>query len=236
MTTVSHPESDIDTLATQYGFTRDAVAAMARSLAAGRGRMAQFDHPEFGGAGQWMHGGMLMIADHSNRDLRERIARLCDAIAQRIDSSGSIGGTFQSQSQSGSGGTHQPDARDAWWPASLGDPDTSGAQNDMRYAWFARARRLAIDVGGVVTVYDTGDHVIGGVSQQQGHDEHRRTPTFTSQLGPVDLAGLKTIGPGDHALPNDPFVALEKLAALHEKGVIADVEFAAKKAELLRRI
>ena len=29
-----------------------------------------------------------------------------------------------------------------WWPADLGDPSTSGAQNDMRYAFFPDERRL----------------------------------------------------------------------------------------------
>lgn len=34
----------------------------------------------------------------------------------------------------------------------------------------------------------------------------------------------------------DPFVALEKLADLHARGVVSDSEFAAKKTELLGRI
>ncbi len=25
---------------------------------------------------------------------------------------------------------------EAWWPADLGDPSSSGSQNDMRYAFF----------------------------------------------------------------------------------------------------
>ena len=245
MTFLSRPQSDPETCATQFGFTHDAIATMTRSVEAGGGRMAQFDHPEFGGAGQWMRGGMLMIADFSNHALRDRVARLCEAIAQDVAAGRTAIGRSRTDGQPG-GGHHDPQDGRAWWPAALGRPETSGAQNDLRYAWFAHAHRLAIDVGGTVTLYDTGEHVIGGVSQQQGG---HRTLAFTSQLGTVDLARLSVVAPGPdgpESLPHvepvrepdapDPFLALEKLAALHAKGVIADDEFAAKKAELLQRI
>ena len=55
-----------------------------------------------------------------------------------------------------------------WWPDDLGQPDTSGAQNDLRYAYFASRHRLAVSRGGKVTVYDTGEYEVRGVQQQQG--------------------------------------------------------------------
>jgi hypothetical protein len=82
-------------------------------------------------------------------------------------------------------------ARDAWWPHGLGTPDTAGAQNDVRYAWFAGSRRLAIERGGKVTVYDTLDHRIGGVAQQQGGTS---SLSFTSQHGPIDVERLPVVG------------------------------------------
>jgi hypothetical protein len=36
--------------------------------------------------------------------------------------------------------------------------------------------------------------------------------------------------------PVDPFVAMEKLSALRDRGVITEAEFAAKKQELLDRL
>jgi hypothetical protein len=81
-----------------------------------------------------------------------------------------------------------PDAN--WWPGELGVPSSSGAQNDLRYGFFPATRRLAVDIGGALTVYHTGDHVISGVSQQQGGD---RTLSFTSQLGLVRLADLPVV-------------------------------------------
>ncbi len=62
----------------------------------------------------------------------------------------------------------------------------------MRYAWFPGLRRLAIDEGGEVRVYDSGEHQISGFSQQQGGD---RSLTFTSQFGVVRLSELALVSP-----------------------------------------
>lgn len=112
------------------------------------------------------------------------------------------GGSYQSQ---GSGGGYQsldgngnfgaaslfvppaPGTSGDWWPADLRWPNSTGAQNGVRYAYFAQARRLAIDVGGHVTVYDTLDHQIGGFSQQQSVGG---SISFTSQYGLINVASL----------------------------------------------
>jgi hypothetical protein len=80
----------------------------------------------------------------------------------------------------------------AWWPEELGQPATSGGQNDVQYAFFPEARRLAIRQSGRVTVYDSGAHRISGVSQQQGSG---RSLAFSSQDGEVNLDQMKKIGP-----------------------------------------
>ena len=75
----------------------------------------------------------------------------------------------------------------------------------MSYAFFPGMRRLAIKNGGEVTVYDSGDHNIGGFSQQQGGDQ---SLTFTSQYGLVRVADLPIIGPngsGYNAVPPQNF-------------------------------
>ncbi len=87
----------------------------------------------------------------------------------------------------------QRDDRDSardWWPAALGAPDSTGAQNDARYAYFAKARRLAIAIGGKLTVYDTLDHRIGGFSQQQSVGG---TMSFASQHGAIDVSTLPVV-------------------------------------------
>ena len=100
-----------------------------------------------------------------------------------------VGSTrLQSQNQGGQqGGNIQ---KSDWWPAGLGRPDSTGAQNSVRYACFSQARRLAIESGGKVTVYDTQDHQISGFSQQQSGSE---SLTFSSQHGAVDISRLPVV-------------------------------------------
>lgn len=80
------------------------------------------------------------------------------------------------------------DFGDPWWPKDLGEPSSSGGQNDMRYAFFPKARRLLIEQDGKRTTYDSGDHNISGVSQQNSG-----TPTFTSDKGEAKLDDLKMV-------------------------------------------
>ena len=76
-----------------------------------------------------------------------------------------------------------------WWPDDLGQPSTSGSQNEMRYAFFLEKRRLLIEQDGKLITYDSGDHRISGVSQQQSHGS---SLAFTSQDGrSVNLDELK---------------------------------------------
>lgn len=85
----------------------------------------------------------------------------------------------------------QTEAED-WWPKGLSYPGSSGAQNGMRYAFFAEQRRLVIEQHGDVVQYDTGDHQISGVSQQQSGGDGG-SPCFTSQHGEVALGDLKRV-------------------------------------------
>lgn len=79
---------------------------------------------------------------------------------------------------------------EAWWPGDLGRPSTSGSQNDMRYAFFPEKRRLLIERNGTLTTYDSGDHRIGGVSQQNSDGQ---SLAFTSQHGSVKLEDLPQV-------------------------------------------
>jgi hypothetical protein len=75
-----------------------------------------------------------------------------------------------------------------WWPEDLGQPSTSGSQNGMRYAFFPEKRRLLTEQDGKRTTYDSGDHRISGVSQQQSQGQ---SLAFTDQSGSVKLDDLK---------------------------------------------
>ena len=76
-------------------------------------------------------------------------------------------------------------AGERWWPEGLGTPSSSGGQDGLRYAFFPDAQRLAIEQVGKVTVYDSGEHRITGVSQDGG------APVFSGEDGPVRVEDLR---------------------------------------------
>jgi hypothetical protein len=84
-------------------------------------------------------------------------------------------------------GPMKPRSEDKWWQPDLGQPSTSGSQNDVRYALFPENRCLLIEQDGKLATYNSADHRISGVSQQQSSG---RDLAFTSQTGAVDLADL----------------------------------------------
>ncbi len=200
-----HPLSDrqsVEDIAKRHGFGPEAGRVMLDALVAGGGGMAQFAHSEFGGSGQWMRGSMTMAGSLSDHGLKARVDALCNDLAALVgrESGPARSGSFQSQHQGhpGKSATDDPSlvvppqmrTSENWWPGDLGSPDSSGAQNGTRYAYFAGPRRLAIELGGKVTVYDTGGHQIGGVAQQQSVGGSLK---FTSQHGTVSLARLPVV-------------------------------------------
>ena len=85
----------------------------------------------------------------------------------------------------------QPMAKtEPWWPNELGSPSTSGGQNDTHYAFFADKHRLLVKQNDRLTSYDTGDHRISGVSQQQSGSQ---SLAFQDQNGTVELDALKKL-------------------------------------------
>jgi len=64
----------------------------------------------------------------------------------------------------------------------------------LRYAYFATARRLALEIAGRVTIYDTLDYLISGIAQQQGTAS---TLSFQSHIGVVTPVHLLRIAEYD---------------------------------------
>jgi hypothetical protein len=56
----------IEEPAQRYGVSTQAVTTLLQAVMRGNGTMAQFSHPELGGSGQWLQGGMTMIGDMFN--------------------------------------------------------------------------------------------------------------------------------------------------------------------------
>jgi hypothetical protein len=237
------PESQclLTDVAQRHGFSVEAALVVLRALAAQGGTMAQFSHPELGGMGQWSASGMVMVGDMFDQGLKRRVGALCSDLAavSRRMAADRLAGPIREQVQS-QRGWDSSTADAGWWPAELGAPASSGTQNGVRYAYFPAARRLAIQHGGRVEFYDTADHRIAGVSQQQS--DGARGLSFSSDKGQVSLADLEPAGraasslAGAGPVPSDPLTLIERLAELHRKGILTEAEFVTKKAELLGRL
>ena len=224
------------TIADRYGVPVDAVETLQAALRRGGGRQAQFSHPALGGMGQWSSGGGIMIGDMFDHDLKAKVARLCDELAASDSTEGAA---------DESGGFSSSAGARPWWPNGLGRPSATGGQNEHGYACFPESRRLAIRDGERVSLYDTGEHRITGVSQQQSGT---RDLVFTSQHGPVRLSDLISIDHVPTAEPassrpdaidlpvprmpssSDVIELIERLHELQRKGILTQEEFAAKKA------
>lgn len=187
-----HGSSTIQNISARYGLSEAAVEHMARAVANGGGSMAQFNVPELGGSGQWMAGGMTMVGDMFNNGLQATVSNLCTELANA-----QANAPFFTAPQTLSGA--------AWWPEELGIAASVGGQNQVRYAYFPDARRIAFDPGNgaSVTMLDTQDHQIGGFSQQQsGPGDPYMGITFSSQFGQFALSSLPLVGgPGDVVQP-----------------------------------
>ena len=252
-TFTDYGQNAINNLAQRYGVSNDDVITLLYAVMNGNGTMAQFSHPELGGGGQWMQGGMTMVGDMFNYGLKAKVDGLCAELSNLLSGQQAV---FMPVNNP----TNFQGNRN-WWPDELGIASTTGGQNNTRYAYFPATCRLAVDINGQVTVYNTLDHQIGGVSQQQGSNN---SMTFSSQYGTVQVDQLPIVSvngvapfvptpapmqaapepfypsnnvsnptPADNG---DIFALIERLADLKQKGILSEEEFASKRAELLQRL
>jgi len=170
-------EKFVNDIASRYGLSHDAVVHMLVAVNNGGCSMAQFNCPELGGSGQWMRGGMTMVGDMFNNGLKNTVDNICNELSTIL-----CNNQIFPMIPAGTPGSNQ------WWPGNLGTPFSSGAQNNTRYAVFPN--RLAVELNGQVSVYDTLDHNIGGVSQQQGGNN---SLTFNSQWGTISVNSLPLV-------------------------------------------
>ncbi len=242
-------------IAERHGVSAEAVEHLARALATGHGNMAQFDHPELGGLGQWSRGGMIMVGRMNDHALKARVDALCTELAATLPLPE----------------THGVPGAGNWWPEGLGVPSSVGAQDGTRYAFFPdpaarrrdrradqalRSRRAGRDRrvaaagrGRFVPVQRPGGQFRpgrpdAGRSRSAGGERYpagaagRTVSGAPARAGPRLASGAAVAAPA-HASPSgadETLTILERLAELHRKGVLTDAEFAQKKAELLARL
>ncbi len=241
----------VNDISNRYGLSHDSTVRMLIAVNNGGGSMAQFSCPELG-SGQWMRGGMTMVGDMFNHGLKATVNNLCGELSNALANNQ----IFQPLPQGGGGGGNN------WWPSDLGSPSSSGSQNNIRYAFFPQACRLVVQRDGHTSVFNTLNHHISGVSQQQGGSS---SLTFTSQFGTISTLNLPLVS-GSGLLPqgdsnnfaspqqtspqpapkpsnsqstgsnsSEVMNLLEKLGQLRDANILTPEEFAAKKSELLAR-
>jgi hypothetical protein len=173
-------EDEIAAIAKRHGVSREAVEAARQALERGGGTMAQLSHADFGGMAQWSKGGMSMVGDLFDTALKSRFDAVMADLAELRAGHRAL---------PAEAGVPAPAARTGrdWWPDSLGSPSTSGGQNSLRYAYFPEARRLVIEEDGRRRIYDTGEHRITGVSQQQSDTRTLAFSTASGRVRPEDL-------------------------------------------------
>jgi hypothetical protein len=182
-------------IAQRHGFSVDATRHMLDAVIRGDGSMAHFNHPEFDGIGQWVRGGATMVSSMVEHDLRGWIDALCLDLANLVAEEPRLFVHFAgasgraSLSVPGEQGLRVPRSGD-WWPGGMGHPNSAGSQGGLRYAYFARAHRLAVERDGVMTLHDTSGHEISGVALQPSVGGALR---FSSRHGPIDLADLPVV-------------------------------------------
>ncbi|MCB0064845.1 MAG: hypothetical protein KDE19_22125, partial [Caldilineaceae bacterium] len=115
----------ITTLANEHHLSENAVQTLWHAVVAGNGTAAQFNHPELGGMGQWMAGGMVMVGDFSRSYLQGTVSQICVAIAAHLQQPHTVpaqpmsGGSWQTQSQ------HQGESTMRTTPAAAAPIHTS---------------------------------------------------------------------------------------------------------------
>ena len=161
-------ETDLKKLAEKEGFSFEAVDCLFQALVKGNGTMAQFNHSELGGMGQWMPGS-IMIGTMGQDALKAKVERLCNELAPLAK---------KAESQS-----------DKWWPEDLGAADMVGAQGNLSYAIFKAKKLVLVSEGGKIETYSTAGHTITGVAQQSSE----KSIKLSTPNGVLTLADLKRV-------------------------------------------
>jgi hypothetical protein len=199
------PLRRLEAVAHAHGFSVAAALCVHRALTAGHG-MAQFSHPELGGLGQWAGGGMTMIGEMGNPELRRRVDALCVALAA-VPSIPDLGRATPGPAAGARGADRgaRPGA------SALGAPPPAGAP-----AWTAPRVVDAAATDAAATPADPAAPAGGAAARLAGE------------------AARSAAAAPPH--PDDPLATIARLAGLRASGILTDQEFAAGKTELLGRL
>ena len=166
----------------QPGCGRD----MLRAVRAGHGGMAQFNHPEFGGSGQWMRGGMTMVWEHVR--FRAQSPRRAPVRRAFADSR-----TRAADRRRGARGARRMVA------SELGVPNSAGSQNEMRYAYLPQ--RVGWPSTSAAASRSTIRSIIASAASHSNRPDTGRWPSPASTAWSIS-AGYRASHPNLRAQPS----------------------------------
>ena len=155
-------------MAARYHLSLELLRQLWIGLQMSGGRQVQFNHPEFGGAGQWTP-GKPVVSDIFNKSLKNKVDQVCTELATLLE---------QPAERSLS-----PDH------AQYGNPFLKGVQNHVEYAYYPAARRLVVSDSRGRTVYDTASHQITGIAAISV----TANLVFLTPMGTISTQDLKTV-------------------------------------------
>src|SRR5664279_3800754 len=96
-------EAAVAELAQRYHVGEGVVNTLLDAVVRGGGAMAQFSHPDLGGNGQWMRGGMTMVGDMFNPGLQATVSGICSELSTRLASGDALVAPSSSSAGTGAG-------------------------------------------------------------------------------------------------------------------------------------
>ena len=254
-------EDAITDIAQRYGLSREAVLAMLFAVHTGGGTMAQFAIPELGGSGQWMRGGMTMVGNMFDNALKARVDALCGELSQLLATTKVFPASASATLRVHLGQLVASRARRAELVRraerrAIRSVPGHPAARDPGQRKHAGLRHRRAPIGGVQQ-HQGGAYGSVTFTSQLGTFDVSSLPELGSQRVVETPSAAPTpehpVEPAPHVAPQsqapapasaagasgDPasiVAAIESLAGLHERGILTDEEFAAKKTELLGRL
>ena len=167
-------EKKLQEIAGHHKVSVDLLRELLRDLQASRGRQVHFNHPDFGGVGQWRP-GVVTISDIFNHKLRAKVDAVCTELAELVDT-----GVVER-------------SMDTAPVTKYGNPFVKGVQNQFEYAYYPAAKRLVVKSARGNAVYDTSGYQITGVTQQPQQAEATQSLMFNTAQGPITLDSLREV-------------------------------------------
>jgi Short C-terminal domain len=261
-TLTSQGEKVVKEIADRHGISADAVRTLLFALEKGGGTIAQFSHPELGGNGQWMRSGMTMVGDMFNDRLKATVNAVCSDLSSILNSQELFVPFAVDDFTGGLAAKNAWWPAELGVPSSIGsqnDVRYAYFPSIQRLAILQDGRVQIYDTRG------HNIHGVQQQQQQQQQSGMPGGLQFTSQNGTFGISTLPILGPERKVSETPAFSApvnspppstvasptteksspapveetlktLERIAELHQKGILSDEEFRSKKAELLSRL